>query len=242
MKARLVAYTGWQLRDFVFERAAAIVAILGFWIWMNYESTGVARTSVFVAGGTHALEFGAAILGQTVSLSWIICALIAVHGISSNDRTTGRFRLIFAKPASVVSYYARAFAANFVGYLLCIALGLGVFSRLFPVGQSSMLGALVIFIVAYLLVGGVCFLFSAIWRFDWLSTGVVLGIVSWYASTHPGAWWLKPFPPFGTIFEQVTVLGKMRPLESSPLLWVAAYGVACFLLGLIILKRRPLAT
>lgn len=242
MKARLAAYSRWQLRDFVFERAAAIVVILGFWIWMNYVSTGVARTSVFVVGGTHALEFGAAILSQTVSVSWIICALIAVHGISSNDRTTGRFRLTFAKPVGVAGHYAQAFAVNLTGYMICIALGLAAFARLFPVSQSSLLGAVAIFVDAYLLVGGVCFLFSAIWRFDWLSTGLVLGVVSWFASTHPGAWWLTPLPPFGTIFEQVTVLGKMRPLEPAPLLWVAAYGVACFLLGLIVLKRRPLAT
>lgn len=242
MRARLAAYSGWQFRDFVFERAAAILVVLGFWIWMNYESTGVARTSVFVVGGTHALEFGASILGQTVSLSWIICALIAVHGMSSNDRTTGRFRLLFAKPVSVVRYYAQAFLVNLVAYLLCVAVGLAAFTRLFPVSESSLLGALAIFVDAYLLVGGVCFLFAAIWRFDWISTGAVLGVVSWFASTRPGAWWLKPLPPFGTIFEQVTVLGKMRPLEVSPLLWVAAYGVACFLLGLIVLKRRPLAT
>ena len=242
MKGRLAAYSGWQLRDFVFERAAAIVVVLAFWIWMNYESTGIARTSVFVTGGTHALEFGASILAQTVSLSWIICALIAVHGISANDRTTGRFRLVFAKPVSVVRYYAQAFATNFLAYLLCIGLALAVFTRLFPVSQSSLAGASLIFADAYLLVGGVCFLFSAIWRFDWLSTGVVLGVVAWLASGHPGAWWLAPLPPFGTIFEQVTVLGKMRPLEVRPLLWAAAYGVACFLLGLIVLQRRPLAT
>jgi hypothetical protein len=33
----------------------------------------------------------------------------------------------------------------------------------------------------------------------------------------------------------------MVPVEAKPLLWASAYGVACFLLGLIVLKRRPLA-
>ena len=242
MRARLGAYGLWQLRDFVFERAAAIVVVIGLWTWLNYESTTVARTSVFVAGGVHALEFGASMLAQTVSLSWILCALLAVHGISANDRRTGRFRLLFAKPVSVVRYYGQAFVVHLIAYLLCVTAVVAVFSRLFPVSGESVAGALVIFLDAYLLVGGVCFLFSAIWRFDWLSTGVVLGVVAWLASGHPGAWWLGPLPPFGTIFEQVTVLGKMRPLEARPLLWVAAYGVACFLLGLIVLKRRPLAT
>ncbi|HWE43157.1 MAG TPA: hypothetical protein VG432_11655 [Gemmatimonadaceae bacterium] len=242
MRARLGAYGLWQLRDFVFERAAAIVVVLGLWTWLNYMSTTVARTSVFVTGGVHALEFGANVLAQTVSLSWILCALLAVHGISANDRTTGRFRLIFAKPVSVVRFYGQAFAVHLLAYLLCVGAALAVFSRLFPVSALSVAGAFVLFVDAYLLVGGVCFLFSAIWRFDWLSTGAVLGAVALVASRNPGAWWLAPLPPFGLIFEQVTVLGKMRPLEASPLLWAAAYGVACFLLGLIILKRRPLAT
>ena len=53
MKARLGAYGGWQLRDFVFERAAAIVVIFAVYIWAIYEQTAV-REIVPAAGGSPA--------------------------------------------------------------------------------------------------------------------------------------------------------------------------------------------
>ena len=242
MKARLRGYALWQIRDFMFERAAAILVVLVLLIWAMYEQTEVARTSVFVSRGIHAREFGASVMATVISPSWFICALTAVYGLSSNDRTNGRFRLIFAKPVNVLSYYGQAFVLHGAMFVLCAALALAVFTRLFPVTGNTVTGGLALFVLGYVLVGGVCFLFSAIWRFDWLSTGALFGIVTYFASIHPGARWLYPFPPFWIIAEQVTVLDKMRPLESKPLLWVGAYGVACFLLGLIILKRRPLAT
>jgi hypothetical protein len=83
---------------------------------------------------------------------------------------------------------------------------------------------------------------SAITRFDWVATGAVFGLVLYLASKFRGAWWLAPLPPFWRIPEQLDLLKTLDPLETKPLLWVVAYGVACFLLGLIILKRRPLAT
>jgi hypothetical protein len=242
MRARLGAYGLWQLRDFVFERAAAIAVVFAVYIWAIYEQTAVARGSVFVRGGSHALEFGASLLAGLITYTAVLAALIAVYGMISNDRTTGRFRLVFAKPVRVLPYYAQAFALHGLAYMLLVALGVAAFTRLFPVSGSTVGGGLVLLAVTYLLVGGVCFLFSAIWRFDWISTGVMLGVVTYAASNSPGARWLYPLPPFWMIFEQITVLEKMRPLEPRPLLWAAAYGVACFLLGLIILKRRPLAT
>lgn len=242
MRARLGAYGVWQLRDFVFERAAAIVVVLGLLLWAMYAQTQVARSSVFVRGGSHAIEFGGAIMGSYFAQSWHICALLAIYGICSNDRTTGRFRLIFAKPVRVLPYYAQAFAIHGAVFMTCTALAVAVFTRLFPANAQIVGAALVLFAVSYLLVGGVCFLFSAIWRFDWLSTGVVLGLATYLASGHPGARWLYPLPPTWILIDQGMSLEKLRPLETRPLLWVVAYGVACFLLGLIILKRRPLAT
>jgi hypothetical protein len=243
VKAKLGAYTLWQLRDFFFERAVAILVILGLFIWAEYAQTGIARASTFVAeGGVHALQFGAAVMGALLAESWPLCALIAIYGISANDRTTGRFRLMFAKPASVVGYYARAFVVQGVAFMLCVAIGIAAFSRVFPLSGLAASSALVIYAVSYLLVGGVCFLFSAIWRFDWVSTGAVLGAALYLASRFPDSPWLGPLPPFWKISQQIDLIRTLDPLDPKPLLWVAAYGIACFLLGLIILKRRPLAT
>ena len=242
MRARLGAYGAWQLRDFIFERAAAILIVALMLVFGTYEAIGPAANSYIAGGGRHALLFGARGVAEHLGLMWFIAALIAVHGISSNDRTTGRFRLLFAKPVRVLPFYGQAFMVHGIAFMLCSLVWLAALSRVLPVGGRTAADAVAILVCSYLLVGGVCFLMSAITRFDWVATGAVFGAVLYLASKFRGAWWLDPLPPFWRITEQIDLLKTLDPLEARPLLWAAAYGVACFLLGLIILKRRPLAT
>ena len=242
MKARLRAYAYWQLRDFVFERAAAIIIVGLVLVFGVHESIGAGAERLFAAGGREAYAFGARAVAQHVTLLWFMTALIAIHGISANDRTTGRFRLIFAKPVRVLPYYAQAFVLHGIAFMLCSVIGLGALSRLVPMTSQTMTAAIVILFCSYVLVGGVGFLMSAIFRFDWVATTAIWGLVLYVASKFQGARWLYPLPPFWKIAEQLDLLKTLDPIETRPLLWVVAYGVACFLLGLIILKRRPLAT
>lgn len=242
MRARLGAYGSWQLRDFMFERAAAILIIGLLLVWGVHESIGAGAVELIAAGGRGALAFGARGMAQHLGMVWFICALIAVHGISANDRTTGRYRLIFAKPVKVLPYYAQAFVIHGVAYMVLSLVGVAALSRLLPIGGQTMTSAIVILLCSYVLVGGVAFLFSAIWRFDWVATVGVWGAVLYLASKFRDSPWLGPLPPFWRISEQIDRIRTLDPLETKPLLWVVAYGVACFLLGLIILKRRPLAT
>ena len=242
MKARLGAYGLWQLRDFVFERAAAILIVALLLVFGSYEAIGPAANAYIAGGGRNALFFGARGVAEHLGLMWFIASLIAVHGISANDRSTGRYRLIFAKPVRVLPYYAQAFVLHGICLMLLSLVWLAALSRVLPVGGRTASSAIVILACSYMLVGGVCFLMSAITRFDWVATGAVYGGVLYLASKFRGAWWLGPLPPFWRIPEQLDLVKTLDPLETKPLLWVTAYGVACFLLGLIILKRRPLAT
>jgi len=242
MKARLGAYAYWQLRDFVFERAAAIVIIGLLLVFGVHESIGNGAVRLIAAGGRDALAFGARGVGQQLEIVWFVCALIAVHGISANDRSTGRYRLIFAKPVRVLAYYAQAFALHGLMFMLCTLTGFVALSRLLPISAQTMGDAIMILLAGYLLAGGIGFLFSAIWRFDWVATVGVWGAMIYLASRFPHAAWLAPLPPFGKIEDQIALLKTLDPVEPRALLGVAAYGVACFLLGLIVLKRRPLAT
>ena len=242
MKARLQTYAGWQLRDFVFERAAAITIVGALLVWGVYESLHEGSARLIAAGGRDALAFGARVTGQHLGLLWFITALIAVHGISSNDRTTGRFRLLFAKPVSVPRYYAQAFALHGAGFMICNLAGIAVLTRLVPISGPTLKDGLSVLLVSYVLVGGIGFLFSAIWRFDWLATVATYGVVLYLASKFPNAEWLQVLPPFWKISGQIELIRTLDPVNWKALIASAAYGVACFLLGLIILKRRPLAT
>ena len=242
MKARLGAYALWQLRDFFFERAAAILIIALMLVFGTYEAIGPAAKTYIAGGGRNALFFGARGVAEHLGLMWFIASLIAVHGISANDRSTGRFRLIFAKPVRVLPYYAQAFVLHGIAMMLLGLIWLATLSRVLPVGGQTASDAITILACSYVFVGGLCFLMSAITRFDWVATAAMYGAVMYLASKFRHAWWLGPLPPFWRIPEQLDLVRTVEPLEPKPRLWVVAYGVACVLLGLIILKRRPLAT
>lgn len=236
-RARLGGYLRWQLFDFVLERAAAIVIVFALLVFVAHESYGPGA-----AAGPHAREFAARMVEQTVSVTWFITALIAVHGISANDRTTGRFRLLFAKPASVPRFYGQAFALHGVLYLVLSTLFVAALRAFYPMTGVTTSGALAVYVVAYLLVGGVCFLLSALWRFDWGTTIALAGVLTYLAARFKQPAWLNGFPPFWKVADQVDSLKYLEPLEWRPLVWAGSYGVACFLLGLLVLRRRQLAT
>lgn len=242
MRARLGRYGLWQVRDFVQDRAFAIALVFGLFVFMAYEQLGGGTRQLVSQGGAHAAQAAARMMAQNVSLTWFITALIAVHGISSNDRTTGRFRLLFAKPVSMRRFYGQAFALHGLLYLVLAALYVAVLGALYPVAWVTASWTLVVFAVSYLLVGGVCFLFSALWRFDWGTTLALAGSLTYLAARFERHAWLNWFPPFWKLADQVDSLKYLEPLEWWPLAWAGAYGVACFLLGLVVLRRRQLST
>ncbi|HEX8851347.1 MAG TPA: hypothetical protein VF761_17605 [Gemmatimonadaceae bacterium] len=242
MKARLARYGLWQARDFVIDRALAILFTGAAVIFVSWQMFTAGSHAAIARGGLDAQRFGAVVLKGIVELVWIIIPLLAVRGISADDRKEGRYRLLFAKPVSVPRFYAQAFAIHGVLAMMCGALVVAGTRIIVPLSPISVRGALMIFLASYLLVGGLLFLFSAVWRWDWLATGVVLAGAMYLAGEFPKAAWLKLLPPAWEIGLQLRVLQEMQPLDWRPLLWACGYGVACFLLGLIVLRRRPLAT
>lgn len=241
-RARLARYALWQLRDFITERTLAIAIVFGLFVLMTREMMTGGSHAMIARGGTAALEFGARALADSVQYTWFITALVAVHGISANDRTSGRFRLLFAKPVSVPRFYAQAFLLHGLLYYVLAALFVAAFRASFPLAPVTMHNVAAIYLVSYLLVGGVCFLLSALWRFDWGTTIALAGTVTYLAAKLRQPAWLNVFPPFWKISDQADSLKYLEPLDWPPLGGAAAYGVACFLLGLLVLRRRQLAT
>ncbi|NUO65648.1 MAG: hypothetical protein HOQ11_10830 [Gemmatimonadaceae bacterium] len=241
-RARLGRYLLLQARDFIVDRALAIVITFGLVVMMSYESLGPGGRALIERGGVHAWELAARAIEQPVSFTWFITALMAVHGISANDRTSGRFRLLFAKPVSVAHFYGQAFALYGVLYLVLALLFVASMGAIFPIARVTAVGAFAVLVASYLLVGGVCFLLSALWRFDWGTTIALAGALTYLAAKFRHHPWLNGFPPFWELADQADSLKYLEPLEWRPLVWASAYGVACFLLGLVVLRRRPLAT
>src|SRR5204862_484526 len=115
-----------------------------------------------------------------------------------HDRKLGHYRFVFAKPVRPPAYYGVIFALSGAGLVVvCLAL-MGVWwVTVRPVFAVELLAVAFIMYVAY---GGIGFLLSATWRFDWLSLVTVLLVANvgwsvWGTATGPRRWVLYLLPP-----------------------------------------------
>lgn len=240
--ARLARYAAFQLRDFAAERLAGVALVLGLVGYISY--LGIVRgaaAALVAAGGAPARDVAMRVILGLLSQSWIFVTLVSVNGMVSTDRSTGRFRFTFAKPTHPARYYVQAFLLHGLAVLASVAVAAAVIMAL-TAFDPRRLGLLLLVIGAgYLLVGGICFLASTLWRLDWLATGLVLAATFLVRIRFPRSALLPLLPPVGTIDAQLGRLAMSLPLQPVPLLHVAGYGLACIGIGLVVLHRRPLA-
>jgi hypothetical protein len=242
-RARLARYGLWQAFDFVVERAAAIVIILGVYLYLAHLAFGSSPTTPGGAVSPAMLRAVAPLMMKNLlSTTWIMVGLLAANGISANDRTTGRFRFLFSKPLRVEAFYAQAFMINVVLASACLLSSVLLIGRWTSAPAAFVTDSLIVAASGVVGISGVCFLFSAIWRFDWVATVAVWGAVNLLYVKYPGATWLKFLPPTNVVGEQIDLLGASLPIEVRPLFWFVAFGLLCFTAGLVTLRRRPLST
>lgn len=245
-RARLGRYALYQMRDYAIERGLVTALLLALtlgpplFIVTHEQGPGWGRG----AGGA---AFIARILVDIAVPLSTLAVLFAVNGIASLDRQRGYFRFLFAKPLSVPAYYAQDFAVRFVGVLVVSALsGLTI-----SVGSGGAFPWNLVAYVAlvYVLLGSVGFLLSALVQFDglvlvlvWFVSAIVFQIRASYPRWVPDAVvWVVP-PVDGLDLARNAWLGGIGAFPAADLWWVIGYGAACFVLGLVVLRRRPLAT
>ncbi|HEY7232786.1 MAG TPA: hypothetical protein VH539_01495 [Gemmatimonadaceae bacterium] len=246
--ARLGRYFWWQFHDYMLHQAPATAAVLTMYAY-------VTLMPILNGSLTNARVFKVSTLPMTVvqrffsdSLASFILlgTLFATNGIVATDRKTGFYRFYFAKPVSAPRYYANAFIANGTGMLtvsLLLLAGFALFVR--PVLPLSFIPVVAAMYVAY---GGVGFMLSTIWRFDWLSL-VTVAIVSslgwgmWGKDPGIRGWLVHLLPPMHRATELYAyVAGTSSSFPWTIQLWLTGYGTMCFLIGIWILRTRSLAT
>jgi hypothetical protein len=244
--ARLGRYFWWQLHDYMLHQAPATAAILVMYGYLtlvpilNGSLSGGRRYTIATLPMPIVRDLFSDLLGSLVLLS----TLFATNGIVSTDRKTGYYRFYFAKPVSAPRFYANAFAASGFGVLVvstALLIAFGVFVR--PVFPASFLPVVTAMYLAY---GGVGFLLSTIWRFDWLSlvTVAVISSVGWTMwGEDPGVRGLLVhlLPPMNRAGELYAfVAGTSAHFPWTAQLWLSGYGALCLLCGLWILRTRSL--
>lgn len=240
-RARLFAYARWQVSDFLVERlpgVGVITAAVGTLAWLTGRPT---LDRVATLGGDPtpvALVLFANLLGMI----WFPTAIVAANQVISGDRATGRFRLLFAKPVSTRRYYLQAYVVNGMFFLAAATLLLAPVVAVLQVPWRALGGAAAILAAAYLAVGGVCFLFSALTRLDWFfATALVLVEIELH-SRFAEARWTRVMPPFHLLTAQIDALRDGRGADWGELAVLAVMGLLAVAIGVWIIRRRPLAT
>jgi hypothetical protein len=235
-------YALWHLRDYLRDKGIATLITIGL-------LGGLMQIPITRA---RAAGFGGPLMEQAADQAFIslltylgfVGVLFATNGIVADDRRHGYYRMLFAKPVSVVEYYAHKWAVYGVGFLIVAALLLGIHGvAVEPFFPATFLPTIALIYVA---LGGIGFLLSAAWRFDWLSLAAVLGLsdVLWSLfKDAPGlaSSLVRALPPVHLVGRFCAAVREGGGPAVSEIVWLGAYGLACFVAGLIVVRRRPLA-
>jgi hypothetical protein len=244
MGGRVGRYALWQLRDFFMGKGAVFVIFAGV-----FGVAAHASLNMNGAGWKHApnaeLMSRLGIAGPITFLSFFGIVIVC-SSLVSGDRMQGYFRFLFAKPVNLVQYYVQLWLLTGV-CVIALAVALtwlwGVIEAPVAIGRIA-----ATFAVSYVVVGGLSFLLSTLMRFDWLMT-LVLWTLAQVAGTvfsdRPaikaivGA--LLPPSEHYTAVRQA-LASATAPVPATDLAWVLGYGVACLIIGLVILRKRPMAS
>lgn len=258
-RARMGHYALWQLRDYMIERGlptallAGLAGVLGALAVRAVLSpkvplhAGAIATYGSEAAARHALLAQAStdFLGSIVGIVVFVGAVLATNGLVSNDRKLGFYRFLFAKPVTPVRYYAQAWVLHAAGFVAIIALLAALWNALVaPVFGAPLVLAMAL---VYLCYSGLGFLLGAAAKWDWLSL-VAVTVVSellWRRfgeSASPFARALYLLPPITKIEAVYARAAQHLALPWQILAWLAGYGLACFVAGLLVLRHRRLAT
>jgi hypothetical protein len=257
--ARLRAYGLWQMRDYFLDRGAPTLIVCTLFGYLGVapilgalerDLASLPPRLVAKHGGIEAarqalaMEMGSAFLRSFLGVVIFLGALFAMNGIVANDRKQGFYRFLFAKPVSPPAYYGQAFVLHWAGFLLVATL-LGLVYGYFVVSvlSTSMYAVLALLFLCY---AGIAFALSAAARWDWLSLVSVTIAASYFwerfgESQSPLASLLYLLPPLHKTAEVYAAVVKGVALPWHSLGWLAGYGAACFVIGLVVLRYRRLA-
>jgi len=230
-------YSLWQIRDFARERGVALLLV---GVLLGFTVVGLARAMGVLANEGMVQRVLSAVLQQVA----FIASFITLNGIISNDRKLGYYRFLFSKPVSITAYYAQLFVVYFLGFLVACAILLGIFV-LFA-GPVSPWEPLVFCALVFLSLGGIGFLISSLFRYDWpILAAVILGSTILQSLWQFKEGWrrvvLAVLPPLNELSGALNDIMSRGTVDSKAVMWLLGYSAACFAAGLFVLRRRPFA-
>jgi hypothetical protein len=243
----LLRYAPWQLRDSLADRALPALFI-GALILLQATVAAAEGLGAGWAQGPDAGERVRLVLSAVVPTFALVGTVTAVNGIVANDRKLGYYRFLFVKPVPIALYYLQLHLIHGLGLLAAAGVLLAGFAAL--AAPDGIGAALLVVALVYVAAGGLGFLFSVFTSLDWLLLGAtwVLAFtlqdnraVIARSAFAPLAPLVDVLPPAERLERAARVLISGGRPELADVVWPVAYGVAALLLGLVLLRRRPLA-
>lgn len=252
-------YGLWQFRDYLIDRGAATLIVLGLFSYLSvgeklnelhYRAEHATAAQIAQAGGAEAWHtaqlqaltsnFLANFLGVVV----FVGAVFATQGIVANDRKTGFYRFLFAKPVSPSRYYGQAFVIHWAAFTALVSAMALVYGALVqPILSVPLLMAVA---VMFLMYAGIEFLASSMARWDWMSV-VAVAVTATYlwgrfgTSPSPVARLVYLLPPLHRTAEVYSAVAQGDALPWHLLAWFGGYGLVCVVAALFVLRYRRLA-
>jgi len=228
VRGHVLRYLGWQIWDRTGPR------VLASWFIM------LAITSAVHTGLRHGAPPDEQLRQMTAQLHQqmtFIALILLTHGIVATDRTQGYFRFYFAKPVSPVWFYGQALVLAFAG-LVAASAGFVLFSSwlIRPRWPWTLLPHA---IALFALFGLLMFVLSMVTRYDWLFLILVVVLSLFLRGRWPASnGGIGPL--LNAVLPPVQLIGWNADPTASQWLWLGGWSLGLFLVGLAILRWRPI--
>ena len=240
-RAQIARYVPWIARDYLTNQGpstALVILLIAFLSLQGVTLSGVEMSKL-------PEELLQRVMRQLVGTLVFLGTFFATNGIVASDRKLGYYKFLFSKPVAPPAYYATTFLVYGAGLMLVVLALLGLWALVVrPMFPPALFAVVALMYFGY---GGIGFLLSAAWRFDWLSLVTVLLVANvswslWGDSTSPFRALLYVLPPVHRADEVYNLILRDTgsPIPWGSIAWLGGYGVACFLLGMLVIRKRPL--
>ena len=243
--ARLGTYLWrFQLRDFLLRRAAvpAAAAIGMGWLLLASDASTVDWAT------PRGAEWSRGFFATYATLFMHAAAFLGVARLVADDCSNGYYRFLFSKPLSVARFYAQQWVLHGVGLVAIAGVIVAWYGYVTAPAPTPLAGAVMMMGLTWVLVGGVGFAFTAVTDYDapvLIGCFVVSEVVQLMGAVRASPPWLRAAAPFALPLVDLTAVREALFAGDAPP-WsraahVAAYGVAGFIAGLIVLRRAAVA-
>jgi ABC-type transport system involved in multi-copper enzyme maturation permease subunit len=237
------------------RRILALLAFAGLFLAAGLTARLIVGTNaqaveldrLFQVGG-YPLVSALLLLGWAIGRFPMIAIIVLLAGVFSDERTSGRARLVLVRPGSPLRVYTLRLA-------LFAILAFAISALLLPAFDLIVLGtwagpATLVLIAAYIIAyGGLMALLSVWTRGDaWIAAFLAASSIIWHALRQAGIFADAPLdisamlsillPPHGALFLLESAFADLAPIPWDAFLYVVGWGLTALVLAAWSLSRR----